>query len=162
MHLTIRVMIAWAVSHQQWMFGILKFKAYEVVEVEKNYMIQLGHKLYGASLPQVSASRISARQLAMKAYFCIFMQGSILGSDESNLNHALWGLFVNIELKFFQINSKHAKKYLKHFMKHCLIQIITYSNSFEFCDSTTDSLPLSWMKSLSNGSCTVLQAHMIE
>lgn len=83
------------------MFGILKFKAYEVVEVEKNYMIQLGHKLYGASLPQVSASRISARQLAMKAYFCIFMQGSILGSDESNLNHALWGLFENIKLNFF-------------------------------------------------------------
>ena len=88
MHIKIRVCLGGKPLNECLVFsGILKFKAYEVVEVEENDMIQLGHKLYGASLPQVSASRISARQLAMKASFCIFMQGSILGSDESNLNH---------------------------------------------------------------------------
>ena len=121
-----------------------------------NYMVLLFHKCQPhESLPD------SLRWKPTFAFLCK-AQFWVVMSPISILNNALWGLFVNMKLKFFQINSKNGKKYLKHFMKHCLIQIITYSNSFEFCDLTTDSLPLSWMKSLSNGSCTVLQAHMIE
>lgn len=119
-----------------------------------NYMVLLFHKCQPhESLPDSLRWKPTFAFLCKAQFWVVMSPISIM--------HC--GVYLRISnWTFFQINSKNGKKYLKHFMKHCLIQIITYSNSFEFCDSTTDYLPLSWMKRLSNGSCTVLQAHMIE